>query len=71
VDTTMREVLETLTAEAGVPIEVRVDPARVKSIDIDRHYGSTARLRAIVGDSPHSPVKPALTRILQELVAAS
>jgi len=68
VGTTMRAVLTTLIDDAGVPIEVRVDPARVKPIDIDRHYGSVARLRAILGDSPADTVVPTLKRLLRELV---
>ena len=64
----MRAVLTTLIDDAGVPIEVRVDPARVKPIDIDRHYGSVARLRAILGDSPADTVVPTLKRLLRELV---
>src|SRR5262249_40422285 len=71
VETSMRAILTSLIAEAGRPIEVRVDRTRVKPVDVERHYGSTARLRALLGASPSGAVAPMLKKVLDQLVAAS
>jgi GDP-4-dehydro-6-deoxy-D-mannose reductase len=66
--TSMRDVLAALLATSDVPIAVRTDPARVKAIDIDRHYGSVERLQAILGDSPQANVGQTLRSIVEALV---
>jgi GDP-4-dehydro-6-deoxy-D-mannose reductase len=70
IETNMRALLTRLIDLSGMSIEVRVDPARVKPIDIARHCGSVARLRSILGSSPASLPAPILERILETLVEA-
>jgi GDP-4-dehydro-6-deoxy-D-mannose reductase len=68
VATSLRHVLEMLVAAAGIPIAVKRDPARVKTVDIDRHCGSPSKLCAILGESAPVHLEPALRRIVDELV---
>jgi GDP-4-dehydro-6-deoxy-D-mannose reductase len=70
VETSMRAVVDALVAEAGIPIEIRVDPALVKPIDVPRHVGSVARLRTLAA-VPDGRVAPMLRRVLSALVSAS
>jgi GDP-4-dehydro-6-deoxy-D-mannose reductase len=67
-ETTMSDVLAMLVEEAGVPIEVRTESARLKRIDTPRHYGSNDKLRALVGGCPPKRVRSTLRRILEALV---
>jgi len=67
-ETTMSAVLAMLIAEAGVPIEVRIEPGRVKRVDVPRHYGTNDKLRALVGECPRERVRSTLKRTLEELV---
>jgi GDP-4-dehydro-6-deoxy-D-mannose reductase len=67
-ETTMSDVLAMLVAEAGVPIEVRAEPGRLKRIDTPRHVGSNDKLRALLGVCPQERVRSTLRRILDALV---
>jgi GDP-4-dehydro-6-deoxy-D-mannose reductase len=66
--TSLRDIFQMLVAAADGPVAVKTDPARVKALDIDRHYGSADRLRAILGDSPSANVHQTLKRIMRELI---
>jgi len=69
VETSMQDVVGALIAEAAMPIEVRVDPALVKPIDVARHVGSVARLRRFAA-VPDGRIAPMLHRLLSSLVGA-
>jgi GDP-4-dehydro-6-deoxy-D-mannose reductase len=71
VETSMRHVVDALVAEAGVPIDVRIDPALVKPVDVPRHYGSVTRLRTVAEAVPDGRVAPMLQRVLAALAGAS
>jgi GDP-4-dehydro-6-deoxy-D-mannose reductase len=57
---TIRDVLRELIAIAHVPVEVREDPARVRSSDIPLSVGSSAKLRARTGWAPQIPLPRSL-----------
>jgi GDP-4-dehydro-6-deoxy-D-mannose reductase len=64
---TIRDVLRELIAIARVPVEVREDPARVRSSDIPLSVGSPQKLRDRTGWTPRIP----LTRSLRDIYAAA
>jgi GDP-4-dehydro-6-deoxy-D-mannose reductase len=64
---TIRDVLRELIAIARVPVEVREDPARVRSSDIPLSVGSPQKLRDRTGWTPKIP----LTRSLRDIYAAA
>lgn len=48
----IRSLLDALIAAAGLPIEVRVDATKFKTIDIPAHYGSAEKLARLTGAAP-------------------
>lgn len=64
----MGDLLARLIAIANVPIEVRSDPTRLKPVDVPVHYGSSEKLRSILGHIPSESLDITLGRILAELV---
>ena len=62
----IREVLRELISIAGVPVEVREDPQRMRASDIPLSVGSPQKLRARTGWKPQIP----LTRSLRETYLA-
>lgn len=64
---TIRDVLRELIAIARVPVEVREDPARVRSSDNPLSVGSPQKLRDRTGWTPSIP----LTRSLRDIYAAA
>lgn len=56
----IREMLGELIRIAGVPVEVREDPARMRPVDVPLLYGSNEKLRAATGWSPQIPLRRTL-----------
>jgi len=63
---TMQHVLETLISLSRTPIAVRVDPERVRPIEIPVLYGSYARLQADTDWRPQISLAQSLTDVLNE-----
>jgi GDP-4-dehydro-6-deoxy-D-mannose reductase len=64
---TIRDVLRELIAIAHVAVEVREDPARMRSSDVPISVGSAEKLRARTGWAPQIP----LPRSLRDVYAAA
>ena len=58
------EILEMLTAQARVPVRVRVDPARFRPIDLPVLVGDCSRLRHELGWTPAIPLSQTLADLL-------
>jgi GDP-4-dehydro-6-deoxy-D-mannose reductase len=61
----IRELLERLVALAGLDIEIRVDPERLRPADVPALVGDPARLRAATGWEPRIPLERTLSDLLQ------
>lgn len=57
---TLEQVLAMMAEIAGYPIDVRVNPAFVRTNEVKRLAGSNARLRASTGIAPSIPLKETL-----------
>ena len=66
----MREVLETLVSLTDIPIEVRVDPARLRPSDYPILCGDRTRITADVGWAPRIPLSETLRDLLDHWRAA-
>jgi hypothetical protein len=66
----MGDVLSRLIRIAGVPIEVREDPARRKPDDVRSHVGNPAKLRRLVGAISLTPLEVTLARVYGSAVGA-
>ena len=66
----MREVLEGLVSLTRVPIEVRVDPARLRPSDYPVLCGDRTRITADVGWAPRIPLSETLRDLLNHWRAA-
>lgn len=64
---TIRDVLRELILVAGVPVEVREDPARMRPNEIPLSVGDPSKLRAATGWSPQMP----LVRSLRDVYEAA
>ena len=67
--TQLREILRRLIALAGVPVEVREDPARMRPADIPVSVGDASKLRAATGWEPRIPLDHALRAVLDDALA--
>ncbi len=63
---TMQHILDTLISLSSTPITVRVDPERVRPIEIPVLYGSYARLQAHTGWQPQIGLAQSLSDVLSE-----
>lgn len=61
----IREVLERLVALARVPIDVRLDPGRLRPADIPALVGDPGRLRAATGWEARMPLERTLADLLE------
>jgi len=61
----IRDVLEKLVAAAGVEVEIRVDPERLRPADVPVLVGSPARLQAATGWEPRVSLDQSLADLLQ------
>jgi len=62
--TKLADALETLRGLAGVPIEVFVDPARVRPVDQPLLVADASKLRAATGWTPHFSIEATLADML-------
>jgi GDP-4-dehydro-6-deoxy-D-mannose reductase len=67
---TIRDVLRELIAIAGVPVEVREDPRRVRSADIPLSVGTPEKLRSRTGWTPKIPLPRSLRDVYEAARAA-
>ena len=68
--TSLRKLLETLIALAGVEIEIRVDSERVRAVDMDELKGTHAKITKDTGWSPAIPLKETLQSLLDYWTAS-
>jgi len=61
----IREVLEILINAAGLDVEVRVDPARLRPSDVPALVGDPRKLKAATGWEPQRPLAQTLADLLQ------
>lgn len=61
----MRQVLDLLVAMARRPIEIEVDPARSRPIDLPTVCGDASKLRAATGWTPTIPLEQTLADALE------
>jgi GDP-4-dehydro-6-deoxy-D-mannose reductase len=64
----MRDVLRELITIAGVPVEVREDPERMRPLDVPIFVGSAQKLEAATGWSPAIPLSQSLRDIYRSAV---
>ena len=61
------DIVSRLIKLSGMPIEVKVDEARFKPIDIPVHYGSTDKLERLLGRTPRTDLDSTLQSIFEDL----
>ncbi|WP_396623631.1 NAD-dependent epimerase/dehydratase family protein [Luteitalea sp.] len=59
-------LLDMLRAQAAVPIDVEVDPARLRPVDLPVLVGDHGRLTATTGWTPQIPLADTITALLEE-----
>ena len=64
--TSLREIVDTLLAHSNAPIEVIVDPARFRPVDIPEVVCDATRFRAATGWQPAIPLDQTLRDILDD-----
>ncbi|MDQ6925542.1 MAG: GDP-mannose 4,6-dehydratase [Candidatus Eremiobacteraeota bacterium] len=64
--TTMREILRRLIELARVPVEVREDPALMRSADVPVSVGDASKLRQATGWAPRVPLGAALRSVYDD-----
>lgn len=64
----MREILRRLVNIAGVPVEIREDPALMRTTEISRSVGDPAKLKRTTGWSPRVDLADSLRDIYAEAV---
>lgn len=62
----MREVLRRLVNFAGVPVEIREDPALVRASEIERSVGDPSKLKRTTGWAPRINLADSLREIYEE-----
>ncbi|WP_165246899.1 GDP-mannose 4,6-dehydratase [Paludisphaera soli] len=62
----LADALETLRGLASRPVEVRVDPARFRAVDLPYLVADASRLRAAVGWEPIVPIEQTLADMLDD-----
>lgn len=65
-DTSLATMLETLQSLARAPVEIRVDPARVRGVDQPRLLADAAKIRAQTGWEPAFSIEQTLRDMLEE-----
>jgi GDP-4-dehydro-6-deoxy-D-mannose reductase len=64
--TRIRDILDTLIAASEVPVEVRVDPERLRPLDLPTVIGDPGRLRAATGWTPRIALATSLGDLLAD-----
>jgi GDP-4-dehydro-6-deoxy-D-mannose reductase len=62
----VREIAERLLAKARVPLQIDVDPALVRPVEVPRLVGDATKLRAATGWEPEFALDDTLTAVLAE-----
>jgi len=62
------DLLAALIRLSRADIEVKIDPARFKAVDVPFHYGSTEKLKGILGYAPQQNLEETLQHMLDELI---
>jgi len=62
------EVLDRLLRIAGIAPQIRVDDARLKSVDVPVHCGSHEKLVRLTGKAPSTPLDETLQRVWRHAV---
>lgn len=62
----MREILNSLVALSRVPMEIRVDPSRLRPADLPVLIGDPSRLRAATGSAPSGVLDHALADLMAD-----
>lgn len=65
----VKSILRMLITEAHVPVEVREDPEKMRSIDVPQFYGDNRKLRGL-GWTPRIPIERSLREIFQDELRA-
>lgn len=60
------DALRMLLAQARCEIEITVDPARLRPVDVPRFVGDPSRLREMIGWVPSSPIEITLLDLLED-----
>lgn len=63
----IKKILDLLIEIGGVNIDVEVDPARLRGIDVLNHYGSTEKLARLTGVIPEIDMTKILTDIVYQI----
>jgi len=66
---TIKEVLRQLITLAGVAVEVREDPERLRPSDVPLSYGDPSKLQAATGWAPRIPLARSLRDVFEDAVA--
>jgi nucleoside-diphosphate-sugar epimerase len=64
--TSVRDILERMIKRSGLTIEPRLDPARLRAVDVPIYIGSTAKLMDLLGEVRFTPLDETLDRICQQ-----
>jgi GDP-4-dehydro-6-deoxy-D-mannose reductase len=62
----IREMLDMLLACSSVQVEVRVDPDRLRPVDVPSLVGDPSKLRAVTGWEPRVPLERTLGDLLED-----
>jgi GDP-4-dehydro-6-deoxy-D-mannose reductase len=65
----IRSLLDILLSLSSTPIEVRIDPSRVRPSDVPVHYGDPGKLMRATGWQPEIPIETTLRDLLDEVRA--
>jgi GDP-4-dehydro-6-deoxy-D-mannose reductase len=69
--TRLSDVLSMLLSRAGVEAEIRQDPARIRALEAETHFGSTRKLDALLGAKPRRPLRETLGDVLAHTLPES
>ena len=64
-DHSIKEILDMLVSMSRVPIQVEVDPGRLREVDIPVLKGDNGRMLALVGSTPIRPLEETLADVLE------
>ena len=62
------DLLSRLISISGTRVDVRIDPAKFKSLDIAKHYGDGEKLHRLLGHTPRTNLETSLKRIWDSIV---
>jgi GDP-4-dehydro-6-deoxy-D-mannose reductase len=66
----VQEIADQLLAQSRRPIQLVIDPALVRTVDVPRFVGSNAKLRKATGWNPEIPLDQTLSDVLEAARAA-